>query len=163
MDISIQSLWKTLETQGSITGWPPTVSRRPLQSFDSVPSLESDTEPTPEADAAASKLGKLSRLYQSKDFKKIVDQLRRKPPDRATYQERLFLLLAYLQIHKDKEENLEQFALKLAQGLAQSEPSEFGELYEWLQNWLRGYNMPRQFHDRLTLGTTSDSLTGTAR
>jgi len=145
MNITIQQLVGMLTQQEHIPGWAPKASQRPLRSFSDLPTVApQEIERLSRSDKASDQLRALGAWYASKEYSKIRALFKRNP-DRLGNEGKLLLVLAYLQISRTQSEILERYAAPLVKELA-NEPSEFGNLYEWFQNFIQERPMPPAFY-----------------
>lgn len=148
MRITVQELVDTLERQEPIDGWPPEMPPRVLRSFADLSDLSlEEAEELSQSDNPADKLRALGTWYRYEEYKRIRTFLRSRP-DQLDNKGMLLLMLAYLKSLGDKPESLSRYVMPLVETLATEEPSEFGSLYEWFQNFILERPMPQRFYDQ---------------
>lgn len=148
MSVTIQELVDRLTSQEPMDDWPPEVPPRPLRSFADLPDIPSqELERLSQLDEVADPLRLLGEGYQNGEYKPIR-MFFRDNPDQLGNEGTLLLVLAYLQLFRDKLDMLERHAAPLVKELVASEPSEFVPLYEWFQNFVQERSMPQAFYAR---------------
>jgi hypothetical protein len=148
MNVTIQKLIGTLARQERIDDWPPAEQPRQLRSFFDLPDIaHEEAERLSRSSEQADQLRELGARYRNREYNRVRNFFKDKP-DQLGNEGKLLSLLAYLQIFRDNPSvltRLEQYAAPLVRELVASEPSEFGALYEWFQNFIHGRPMPSAF------------------
>jgi len=148
MRVTVQELVDTLERQESINGWPPEMPPRALRSLADLPDLSlEEAEELSQSDNPADQLRALGAWYRHEEYKRIRTFCKGRE-DRLGNEGMLLLVLAYLKLLGDKPELLSTYAMPLVKTLVTEEPSEFGSLYEWFQNFVLERSMPERFYDQ---------------
>ena len=158
MDLTIREFIDKVNRQETITGWPPEAPPRPLRSFADLPDIPpQELERLNQPDEIADSLRLLGAAYQNEEYRHIRHFFRNNP-DQLGDKRKLLLVLAYLQLFRDKLDMLERYAAPLVKELVASEPSEFALLYEWFQNLIQERPMPQAFYARSSGCKCSSSL-----
>jgi len=148
MRVTLQELIDTLERRKPIAGWPPEIPPRALRSFLDIPDLSmQEAEELSQSDSPADQLRALGAWYRHEEYKRIRTFFKGRE-DKLGNEGMLLLVLAYLRLLGDKPERLSTHAMPVVKTLVTEEPSEFGSLYEWFQNFILERPMPQRFYDQ---------------
>ena len=148
MNVTIQDLLDELLSQKSLGHWPPAVRPRALHSFADLSGVQpQELERLKQSDVVADKLRLLGVYYRQQAYSSICRFFRHKP-DRLGDEGKLLLVLAFLQLDRDKPDRLERHVAPLLKELVASDPSEFAPLYEWFQDLIQERPMSSLFYTR---------------
>jgi len=151
MSVTIEELIDRLNAQETIEDWPAAEQPRPLRSFSDLPDIaHEEPERLSRSGEQADRLRELGAHYRNREYNRVRNFFKENP-DQLGNEGKLLSLLAYLQTFRDNPSiltRLEQYAAPLVRELVASEPSEFGALYEWFQNFILERPMPSAFYAR---------------
>ncbi|HOT90964.1 MAG TPA: hypothetical protein PLJ78_10980 [Anaerolineae bacterium] len=137
-----------LQKQQLLLEWSPTARPRELRTFADFPDLSpEDIEAALASDDQGQQLRAIGTLYKAGDYKRVRDFFK-KDAGRLGNSGKLILVLAYLQLFAENRISLDRYALPLLKELLTQEPSEFGSLYDWVQDYIQERPMPQQFYEQ---------------
>lgn len=145
---TIRALTASLRLQQVLPEWSSTPNARELRSFADFPDLSpEDIEAALVSDDQGQQLRAIGTLYKAGDYKRVRDFFK-KDAGRLGNPGKLLLTLAYLQLFAENRISLDRYALPLLKELLAQEPSEFGSLYDWGQDYFQERPLPQQFYEQ---------------
>lgn len=145
---TIRNLIRQVAQQEPLLEWSSTIRPRDLRSFADFPDISpEDIEKALASDAPEQQLRAIGALYKAGENKRIHDFFE-KDTERLGNPGKLLLALAYLQRFAQNRISLDRLAMPLLKELLAQEPSEFGSLYDWIQDYIQERPLPQQFYEQ---------------